>query len=218
VTPDYADDLVTIYHGDMREVLPLVEVDTVLTDPPYGISLDTRARYHANEDHAPIAGDDEPFDPSAIVALGVPTILWGANHYASRLPDMRGWLIWNKVLYDGSLGTRSMDKRQAEAELAWTNCVPRPKGYRHLWDGVYRDSEHGTRYHPAQKPVELMRWCIGFLPDDDDQSIVDPYMGAGPVLVAAKSLGRRAVGIEIEERYCEIAARRCSQEVLGLVW
>lgn len=213
VTPYYADDLVTIYHGDCREWMP--EADAIVADPPYGVNLDTTGGRPGQQLYGRITGDDVAFDPSPLLALGLPTILWGANHFASRLPNTSGWLVWNKVIYDGSMGTRSMNKKQAEAELAWTNCVARPKGFRHLWDGVYRDSEHGTKYHPAQKPVELMCWCIGLLPISS-YLILDPYMGAGSVLVAAKSLNRKAIGIEIEERYCEIAARRCSQEVLGL--
>lgn len=215
MTPYYSDSSVTIYNGDCREVLGQLQFAAIVTDPPYGIRLDTRARYERNADHLPITGDDLPFDPAWLLAFDVPTILWGANHYASRLPDCKGWLAWVKVIYDGAFGTRSMDKKQAEMELAWTNCVSRPKSLRHLWDGVFRDSESGTRYHPAQKPVALMQWCLTFL-SGIGGTIVDPYCGSGPTLRAAKDIGRSAIGIEIEERYCEIAAERCRQEVLEL--
>jgi len=139
--------------------------------------------------------------------------IWGANHYCDKLPPTAGWLAWIKVIFDGAFGTRMMDKKQAEMELAWTNCVSRPKSYRHLWDGVFRDSECGTKYHPAQKPVAVMQWCLSLMPTG---SVVDPYMGSGPVLVAAKNLNRQAIGIEIEERYCEIAAKRLAQGALPL--
>jgi site-specific DNA-methyltransferase (adenine-specific) len=212
--PYYDEGGIVIYHGDCREILPTLDFDAIVTDPPYGIALDTSgARPRSTLGHAPIVGDDVPFDPAWLLAYGVPTILWGANHYCDRLPPKPGWLVWNKVLYDGAFGTQSMDKKQAEAELAWTNCVARPKGLRHLWDGVYRDSEHGTRYHPAQKPVALLAWCISLV---DAAVIADPYMGSGPTLRAAKDLGRQASGIEVEERYCEIAAKRLGQEVLDL--
>jgi len=213
VTPYYDHGGITIYHGDCRAILPsLGTFDLLLTDPPYGISLDTRARYKRNADHAPIVGDDEPFDPKLLLQSAPCAVLWGANHYCQRLPHMPGWLCWVKVKFDGAFGTRAMDKRQAEMELAWTNCVTRPKSLRHLWDGVFRDSESSTRYHPAQKPVALMAWCLSLVPEA--RTVVDPYMGSGPVARACKDAGKRYVGIDIEERYCEIAAKRLAQEVL----
>ena len=212
--PYYEQDGITIYHGDCREVLPIVSADVLLSDPPYGIGLDTKARYHRNSDHAPIIGDDEPFDPSHLLSLNLPSVLWGGNHYCNRLPPTPGWLAWIKVIFDGAFGTRSMDKKQAEMELAWSNCISRPKSYRHLWDGVFRDSESGTRFHPAQKPVAVMQWCLSLMPSG---SVLDPYAGCGPVLIAAKNINRRAIGIEIEERHCEIAAKRLSQGVLPMV-
>lgn len=209
--PYYEDEYATIYHGRMEDVAPSVwfGVDAIVTDPPYGISLDTRARWDWLDDHAPIEGDGEPYDPAPLLALNIPAILWGANHYASRLPDSKGWLCWDKATRDG------LDLRQAEIEFAWTNCVARPKMLRHMWSGAFRASERGTRYHPAQKPVDLLGWCISLLPKGTSL-ILDPYMGAGPTLVAAKQMNVRCIGIEVEERYCEIAAERLSQGVLAL--
>jgi len=213
VTPYYDHAGITIYHGDCREILPgLGRFDLVLTDPPYGIGLDTRARYSGNADHERIIGDDLPFDPTHLLALDCPSILWGGNHFCQHLPSSPGWLAWIKVLFDGAFGTRQMNKKQAEMELAWTNCIARPKSFRHLWDGVFRDSESGTRWHPAQKPVDLMSWCLGLIPEA--KTVVDPYMGSGPVAKACKDRGLRYVGIELVEKYCEIAARRLAQEVL----
>ncbi len=199
---------ITIYHGDCREIAPSLMFDAVVADPPYGIALDTSSRWWWLPDHAPVIGDAQAFDPSWILNLNKPTILWGANHYASRLPDVRGWLVWDKATRD------NLDLKQAELEIAWTNCVSRPRMLRHMWSGAFRDSERGTRWHPTQKPTALMRWCLGWLPSPC--IVLDPYAGSGPTLEAAKSLGWRAIGIEIEERYCEIAARRLDQEVLAL--
>ena len=209
MTPYYQDDLVTIYHGDALEVMPDLDLTgfVLVADPPYGIALDTSSRWDWLPDHQPVTGDGEPFDPAPLLALGLPSVLFGANHYASRLPDSRGWFCWDKATRDG------LDLKQAEVEFGWTNFLSRPKMLRHMWSGAYRDSERGTRYHPTQKPVVLLRWVLGWTPP---APVLDPYMGSGPTLVAAKEAGRRAIGIEIEERYCEIAAQRCSQEVLGL--
>lgn len=206
--PYYEHAGVTIYHGDCRAVVPgLTGIGAVVSDPPYGIALDTTARWPWLTDHLPVANDDLPFDPAWLLALDVPTILWGANHYASRLPDARGWLSWDKATRNG------LDLKQAEIEFAWTNCITRPRAFRHMWSGNYRASERGTRFHPTQKPVALLLWCLSLLPDAE-AVVLDPYAGAGPTLIAAKQLGRRAIGIEIEERYCEIAAKRLGQEVL----
>lgn len=203
----YSDDSVTIWHGDCRDVLPYVRADVLVTDPPYGIALDTSSRWDWLPDHEPVTGDESPFDPRHLLALGLPSVLFGANHYASRLPDSRGWICWDKATRDG------LELKQAEVEFGWTNFLTRPRMLRHMWSGAFRDSERGTRYHPTQKPQALMAWVLGWAPPG---TVVDPYAGSGPVLVAAKYLGRKAVGIEIEERYCEIAAKRCAQEVLDL--
>jgi len=95
----------------------------------------------------------------------------------------------------------------AEAELAWTT---RDNVIR-VFDCRRSDPD---REHPTQKPLDLMRWCLGFFPEA--QTVLDPFMGSGTTLRAAKDLGRKAIGIEIEERYCEIAAKRMAQEVLAL--
>lgn len=207
MTPYYDHGGITIYHGDCREILPgLGRFDLLLTDPPYGIALDTEARWDWLPDQAPVANDDVPFDPAALLKLGFPTVLWGANHYSSRLPDRKGWLAWDKATRNG------LDLRQAEIEFAWTSHVARPHCYRHMWSGAYRDSERGTRHHPTQKPVALMSWCLGFFPDA--KTVIDPYMGSGPVAKACKDRGLRYVGIELVEKYCEVAAKRLAQEVL----
>jgi site-specific DNA-methyltransferase (adenine-specific) len=86
--------------------------------------------------------------------------------------------------------------------------------FTHLWNGYNRDSEIGYHVHPTQKPVALFRWCLDrpTLPGD---LILDPYMGSGPIARACHEMGRRYIGIEIEERYCEIAAKRLAQGVLS---
>jgi DNA modification methylase len=213
-TPYFDDgNGIVIYHGDCRSILPSLAaaaVDLVLTDPPYGIDLDTdyaNGKHRDGTIHDRIAGDSEPFDPSHLLTFKR-LILWGANCYADKLPPSPVWLSWDKVTQNG------LNLRIAEHELAWTNCISRPRVFRHMWSGGYRASERSTAYHPSQKPVALMQWCLSLV--KNTSSVLDPYMGSGPVLEAAKRLGHRAIGIELSERYCEIAARRLSQEVLQL--
>ena len=212
MTPYYQDSACTIYHGDCREILPqLPKVDLVLTDPPYGISHPCnfkdrgRDRLAACRNYADVHGDSEPFDPTPWI--GFSCILWGGNYYSSRLPDKSGWPVWDKERPD--------DLDQATCELAWSNVVKGVRRFRYLWNGMIRAGDDYLE-HPTQKPVELMAWCLSLRWTQDAQTILDPFMGSGTTLRAAKDLGRKAIGIEIEERYCEIAARRLAQEVLPL--
>jgi len=220
--PYYDHGGITLYCGDCREILPqLGRFDLLLTDPPYGVNIDTdnsardlrqrvsRANIWRSLQHAPVAGDDEPFDPGHLVAPAAARILWGANNYSSRLPDSPCWLAWDRKC------GRTGETTQTDAELAAVfGCrLTTVRVFRHLWSGYQRDSENrGGSLHPTQKPVALMSWCLGFFPDA--KTIIDPYMGSGPVAKACKDRGLRYVGIELVEKYCEIAAKRLAQEVL----
>ena len=214
MSPYYDHDGITIYHGDCREILPLLgPFDLALSDPPYGVSARTdnlssggRGKWRVRHDYPPVAGDDQPFDPALILAAARSHVLWGANNYASRLPDSLFWLAWDRVT-DGTDSTN--------LELAWVNGLDRRsvRIFRHQWCGVRRASENGARpMHPTQKPVALMSWCLGFFPEA--RTVVDPYMGSGPVAKACKDRGLRYVGIELVEKYCELAVGRLAQGVL----
>ena len=109
-----------------------------------------------------------------------------------------------------------MSNDQADCELAWTNFVKGVRIFRHRWNGFIKDSERGEGYHPAGKPVELMRWILKLRWTPICGIIVDPFVGSGTTLVAAKSLGRKAIGIEVEENCCNIAIKRLQQEYLPL--
>ena len=213
VKPYFTDSTgtITIFHGDCRELLPSLKADVVVTDPPYGVNERTARRTNGRSklavcnDFAPVFGDDAPFDPTPWLAW--PCILWGANHFADKLPPSPSWLVWDKREGQGS-------NDNADCEIAWTNLGGPARLFRHYWNGMLRASERGDpRQHPTQKPVALMAWCIKHA-NMPDGVILDPFMGSGTTLRAAKDLGRRAIGIEIEEKYCEIAARRLAQEVL----
>jgi site-specific DNA-methyltransferase (adenine-specific) len=214
LTPYYEQDGITIYHGDGREIAPALLFDgLVLTDPPYGISHPTdyakrgRSKLAACRDYAPVYADDAPFDPAWLLTLGAARIIWGGNHFASRLPNSGGWLVWDKQRPD--------DLDQATCELAWTDCIKGVRRIAHLWNGMLRASDDDL-VHPTQKPEAVMRWCLSLRWTRNFQAVMDPYMGSGTTLRAAKDLGVRAIGIEIEERYCEIAAKRMAQAVLPL--
>jgi len=212
MTPYYQDDWVTIYHGDSKEVVcGLVFDGLVLTDPPYGIAhpTDYKSRGRENRaqctDYAPVEGDSEPFDPSWLLSVGSGRILWGGNHFASRLPDSGGWLVWDKERPD--------DLDQATCELAWTDCIKGVRRIRWLWHGMIRKG-NDTLEHPTQKPEGVMQWCLNLRWTKDYDTVLDPYMGSGSTLRAAKNCNRKSIGIELSEKYCEMAANRMSQEVL----
>lgn len=183
--------------------------DIIATDPPYGISHPCnyadrgRGGLAKCTNYEDVAGDSEPYDPSVLLAINKPTILWGGNHFASRLPDAGGWLVWDKLRPDG------LD--QATCELAWTNCVKGVRRFTHLWNGCMRQSERGENYHPTQKPVALYRWCLT-LPWTLTQPVVfDPYMGSGPCPIACVGMSRPCIGVELSTAYFDIAVKRIEQ-------
>lgn len=229
ISPFYQDEFVTLYNSDCREILPnLPPVGVLISDPPYGSGLavdycerfkSAAGKWWKNTDrstaprHKPIIGDDAPFDPSHLLAIDCKAkVLWGGNWYSARLPDSGGWWIWDKR--NGKRDVSRSEWPMSEAELAWTNVGKGARVFRHTWFGLIRDSEQGEHWHPTQKPVELMAWCIQSAKAEG--VVLDPYCGSGPTLVAAKRLGRKAIGIEIEKSYCEIAVKRLRQEYLQL--
>lgn len=188
-----------------------------LTDPPYGIKRDkgfggfegfggfgtpiARRQY-------PDCWDSERPDEttfSAILHRCDLAIIWGGNFFADRLPRSTHWLVWDKLNSMPSFG---------DCELAWTSSNRKSvKKYTVEWNGLISKEEH--RHHPTQKPLALMlAVCRDYSKQPD--TILDPFMGSGTTLVAAKQLGRRAIGIEIESKYCDIAIKRLEQEVLPL--
>lgn len=221
IKPYYEHAGITIYHGDCREILPeLPKVDLVLTDPPYGINYRSNhnssrrgkwAQWIRYENMPGILGDDHPLDPTQILRLNAATVLFGGNYCADRLPASRCWIVWDKR--DGI-----SPNNQADCELAWTNLNKPSRIYRQLWSGLLRAGEENVsrsnKLHPHQKPIAMLRWIIRY--SETTGTILDPFMGSGTTLVAAKDLGRKAIGIEIEEKYCEIAVKRLRQEVLPL--
>lgn len=197
----------TLYNADCRDVLPWIgNVFAVVTDPPYGIGYQkgTGGRgKHSVRNIEAIAGDSTPFDPEPLLAFP-DVILWGANHYASRLPHGR-WLAWDKLA-----GMKEFDSF-SDVEFAWRKGRGKDRIFSHLWKGICKDSEKAQgkeRWHPTQKPIALMQWCVAMTAGE---IIADPYMGSGTTGIACMNLGRRFIGIEIEPRYFDIACKRIEE-------
>lgn len=183
----------TLYCGDCREIISTLKpIGAVVTDPPYGIGMDGgkigKAEY-AKEDW-----DSEAADVTSVVALMVPSIIWGGNYFG--LPAAPRWLVWDK---------RNDPTTFADCELAWTNLGGSIRQFRWLWSGPYQQQRE-ERWHPTQKPLALMKWCLTFVPDA--QSILDPFMGSGTTGVAAVQMQRDFIGIEREPRWFDLACRR----------
>lgn len=212
----------TLYHADCREVLPRLDaVDALIADPQYGIDLakltgSSRERWsqgrRTNRYSYAIHGDRDPFDPAHLLHYPK-AVIWGGNHFCSRLPDgpdHRCWLIWDKR--DGSTSDN-----QADCEMAWTNLAGPARLYSHKWRGMCRAGEEnlsrgGRRVHPAQKPVALMMWVIEQCRLAPGSIILDPYMGSGSTGVAAVRMGFRYIGIEIERPHFDTACHRIAEE------
>ena len=209
VKPYYSDDHVTIYHGDCLELMPSLTFDCIITDPPYGIALDTdySSWNGSTRTYEPIVGDESAFDPTPF--LGWPVAMFGANHFAHLLPSGGTWHVWDKR-------DRAKSNFLSDFEIWWTSYPSGPSRiHRHQWIcGVHPGTRPERISHPTVKPVPVLAMVVHTRPESD--VILDPFMGSGSTLRAAKDLGRRAIGIELEERYCEIAAQRCAQEVLAL--
>jgi len=212
--PYFEKDGQTIYLGDCAEVLPdLPCVDLLLTDPPYGLGDDVWVRSGGNWAGARgrlCNGETPEWDKTTVpmpvmeqaIEKATISIVWGGNHYA--LPPHRGWLIWDKV----------ERVSMSDAELAWTNRDGPVRVYRMSRVVAFCPPHaESVKQHPTEKPLALMRWCIEQA-GDGVATILDCFCGSGTTLVAARDLGRKAIGIEIEERYCEIAAKRLAQGIL----
>ena len=211
--PYYEQSGITIYHGDCCEVIDSFGLhwgeksfDLLLTDPPYGIrGTDAESRHDAANgwrQYGTLEWDMAPPSPEVLAAccnLCRKACIWGGNYFL--LPPTSGWLVWDKGQRDFSL---------ADGELAWTSEQRALRIFSYARGKALKDGKQ----HPTQKPLALIAWCLSLFPDA--RSVFDPFLGSGTTLVEAKRVGLAGVGIEREERYCEIAARRLQQEALPL--
>lgn len=215
VDPFYQDEWVTLYHARCENVVPLIEtssVDLVLTDPPYGINYQGGGGgnlIHSKQRRKQIrvAGDDMPFDPAHLLVFRH-VALFGAQHYYRRLPDGGTFHVWDKR---GDY----LPVHTADFDTIWINRKEPGRLFRSVWRGLCRESEHDQRIvHPTQKPVRVVAWVLAMFPGV--RTIIDPYAGSGTTGMVAKMAGVRAILIEQDERYCEAAALRLSQQVMQL--
>ena len=183
--------------GDCLAVMPtLGRFDAVVTDPPYGIGFAAQpTKWQRRAGHEPRDWDDETSEAvERLPSMVADCLVWGGNYY--RLPTSRGWLSWYKPDAPPSM---------ASLELCWTSRNMNARQF--SWSIGATNAERVG--HPTQKPVALMEWCLGFLPDA--KTILDPFMGSGTTLVACQRMGRHGTGIELDKDYWEIACRRVEE-------
>jgi DNA modification methylase len=197
-----------LFLGDCMDVMPtLGPVDAIVTDPPYGIGADRNTRANTQHGKALAPSRDYGFkewdraapDMKWAASAGVPAIVWGGNYF--DLPPSSCWLVWDK---------ENGDNGYADCELAWTNLPKAVRRIRHLWHGMLRKGGEERIGHPTQKPVGVMEWCIGHLPDTA-RTILDPFAGSGTTGVACQKLGRTFIGIEKDPDYFAIMCKRIDE-------
>lgn len=207
VSPYYSDEHVTLYHGDCREITAWLDADVLVTDPPYGIGYQSGWKVWK-----PIAGDNDPGVRDHVLNAwgGKPALVFG-RWDAPRPAATRARLIWDKGNSAG-MGDLKMPWGRSDEEIyvLGAGFIGR-RGSNVIRSRVQSASDRDRPDHPTPKPVSLMELLIAKCPPG---TISDPFTGSGSTLVAAKLLGRRAIGVEIEEKYCEIAARRLAQDAL----
>ncbi len=205
--PYYDYKGITIYHGDCQEILPeLDHVDLILTDPPYGVELQYDIYIDTENNWFNLLNDMIPkmkqkASMCILPCCRIKALPWLYNNFP---PD---WLIcW----YKGSTGHRSA--------IGFNDWEPlliygRTTKIMHDYLAVHNNEKMGNYGHPCPKPLT---WASHLLAKacPDNGTVIDPFMGSGTVLRAAKDLKMKAIGIDISEKYCEIAAKRLSQEVL----
>lgn len=212
--PYYEDGSVTLYHSDFREVSEWLAADVLVTDPPYGIAYDSGRPRLALA--ASITGDADTSLRDAALASWAskgPALVFGS--WRAPLPrGARARVVWRKGAALG-MGDLSIPWKQSAEDIYVLGSG---------WSGA-RDTDNviecppvqsmatNGRLHPHEKPVDLLCRLLLKCPAG---MVADPFAGSGSTLVAAKALGRRAIGVELEERYCVVAARRLAQEVLPL--
>lgn len=207
--PYYDDGKRVIYHGDAREIMPALTWDVLISDVPYGVAL--RSGRGGSFGECSIAGDIDTEARDAVLALasGKPAAVFGTWRIP-RPAGVRCLLTWDKGEHVG-MGDLSLPWKPNTEEIyifgeGWHGHRKGSVLRHHAIAGTVAVSK--GRHHPMEKPVGLMADLIGCAPPG---VVIDPFMGSGTTLRAAADMGRKAIGIEIDERYCEIAAKRLAQ-------
>ena len=226
VKPYYEEPAGVIYNADCLDILPMIpekSINLALTDPPYGIGIAnsknlTRGKQRGglknrawgyNIDYGEYGWDQSKASDKHIeniITVSVNQIIFGGNYYAQLLGNSSCWIVWDKDNGENDF---------SDCELAWTSFGTAVRKFKWRWHGMLQEymSNKEHRTHPSQKPLPLFKWILEKY-SQPDNLILDPFLGSGTTAVAAKQLGRQYIGIEISQKYCDIAIQRLAQEVL----
>jgi DNA modification methylase len=177
-------------------------IDCILTDPPYGISYKSPSGNGSTQrgDYKIIEGDNEVFNPDILLEYSDNIITWGANHYANKLENSAGWLVWDKR--DGVAINLNSD-----CEMAWSNMINSARLFHHTWNGMIKASEKGDkRIHPTQKPIKLFEWCLDIV--KAGQVVIDIFAGSGIIIPACQNTKRVAIAVEKDFTYAAAILNR----------
>ena len=214
--PYYENENGKLYHGDCEEIMPKLEkVDLVLTDPPYGIGEaagknKSRGKIAKAKDYGSDTWDNKTPSKECfeiILKSAEHHIIFGGNYFIESLQNSPCWIVWDKDNGKSDF---------ADSELAWTNFKTAVRNFKYRWAGMLQENSgkhKEKRYHPTQKPVGLFKQIL-LKYAKENQTILDPFFGSGTTGLACEELGMglKWIGIEKEEKYCEIAAKRIEAE------
>ena len=204
----------TLHNGDCLEYmksLPEKGIDCIVTDPPYGISVEVVGNNDERWNAPPVAEKEviewdkeivPEFIPLALL-ISKNQVIFGGNYYAHLLPASKSWIVWDKLASGGF----------SDCELAWTSHDKGVRKFTYLWNG-FKKQKPEKRYHPTQKPLSLMLWVIENYTKPGDL-VLDPFMGSGTTGAACIQLGRRFIGIERKAEYFQVAESRLKSAVLS---
>jgi len=212
-------DSVTLILGDCLAHLP-IKADACVSDPPYGMrykpgyflgksggTLKCKTGHAQNRFAEKVIGDHEDFDPALLLKYPI-AVICGAHHFSNRLPNSRGWIVWDKKPHDYPKNDFG------DADLVWTTADKPIAMFRWLWAGALRKNGQNSRHlHPTEKPVELMAMAMDYAGVPAGATVLDPYMGSGTTAIACIRTGRKFIGCEIDPVHFATAEQRIRREL-----
>ena len=221
--PYYQDDLVTLYHGDCLEIAEWLAADVLVTDPPFGIDRAQNGMQFSNGKRVTgrtvrnaVKGDSSPETrDAALTRWGARPALVFGSWRITRPADTRQRLIWHKANSSPGVTTAPWFGTDEEIYVLGRGFTGKPESNVYVTHELRggREGLSARTGHPTPKPIGLMEALISHCPPG---IVTDPFAGSGATLLAARNLGRRAVGVELEEKYCELIAKRLAQQAFDL--